>query len=143
MTDPKAVDDFWNWAKDKNDIKMKKYFYPNFQNKKDLFKGYIAKKSKHSRGSTIDLTIIDINLNMSLNTETYKDNSIEMGTIFDFLDPKANTFSNKISKEALKNRLILRNLMIKNGFKPYDKEWWHFTLRKEPFKNKYFNFTIK
>lgn len=138
----KAVEDFWKWAQDPKDIKMKNLFYPRIKNKKDLFKGYIAKKSRHSRGSTIDLTIIDTTLQKKFNKNSFKDNSIEMGTIFDFLDTKSNTFSKEISPIALKNRKLLRGLMIKYGFQPYDKEWWHFSLKNEPFKKTYFDFSI-
>lgn len=123
----KAVNHFIKWAKDINDIKMKKEFYPKVD-KKNLFKdGYIAEKSGHSRGSTIDLTIDGLN----------------MGTPYDFFDPISHTENPKIKGKAMANRLLLKRVMEKHGFKNYDKEWWHYTLKNEPFSNRYFNFAVK
>ncbi len=141
----KAVNCFWNWAKDKGDLKMKKIFYPKFLDKKNLFaKGYIAKKSGHSRGSTIDLTIIDIRKENRINTADFSDNSINMGSIFDYFG-KESHYENDLIKdlEAKSNRKLLRDLMITHGFYPYEKEWWHFTLKNESHPNKYFNFDIE
>jgi zinc D-Ala-D-Ala dipeptidase len=114
-----AVDDFLTWSQAPNDQKMKLLYYPNV-NKADLFKlGYLAAKSAHSRGSTVDLTIVELPSKKEL----------DMGTHFDFLDELSNTFS--VQDKALENRLFLRNLMEKAGFTTYDKEWWHFTLKNE------------
>lgn len=129
----KAVDYFWEWAQDLNDTLMKKQFYPHVE-KKDLFKlKYIAKKSGHSRGSTVDLTLV--------NTLTGKE--IDMGTPYDFFGEESSLESLKITKEQQKNRRFLQQLMLKNGFINYPQEWWHYTLVKEPFKNQYFNFEIE
>lgn len=129
----KAVDHFWEWAQDLNDTLMKKQFYPHVE-KKDLFKlNYIARKSGHSRGSTVDLTIV--------NNLTGKE--FDMGTPYDFFGEKYWVESPKRTKEQQKNRRFLQQLMLKNGFINYPKEWWHYTLANEPFKNQYFNFEIE
>jgi len=123
----RAVDDFVLWAKKLNDTKMKDIYYPQVQ-KKDLFKeGYIAAKSGHSRGSTIDLSI----------------STLDMGTPFDYFDPRSHTMSPKVTPAQLKNRLYLKKVMEDNGFKNYPKEWWHYTLKNEPFPKKYFDFVIE
>ena len=128
-----AVDHFWEWAQDLNDTLMKKQFYPNVE-KKDLFKlKYIAKKSGHSRGSTVDVTLV--------NTSTCKE--IDMGTPYDFFGEESWVEYIGITKEQQKNRRFLQQLMLKNGFINYPQEWWHFTLANEPFINQYFNFEIE
>lgn len=128
-----AVDHFVRWAKDLEDTKMKKQYYPKAQKNK-LFKlGYIASKSGHTRGSTVDLTIVDLNTNKEL----------DMGSPYDFFGDISHPMQLKITEKQRANRLLLRNLMLTNGFKPYDNEWWHFTLKKEPFPSTYFNFPIK
>ena len=132
-----AIDDFWNWANDAQDIKNKTDFYPNFNDKKDLFSnGYIGKLSQHSRGSTVDLTLV--------NLQTKQD--LEMGGIFDLLDEVSNTNYPHISTEARINRALLKSIMGKYGFDDYRKEWWHFNLLNEPFPRKpedHFNFPVR
>ncbi|MGK0412250.1 MAG: D-alanyl-D-alanine dipeptidase [Polaribacter sp.] len=128
-----AVDHFVKWAKVMKDTLMKKEYYPNVD-KSELFNlGYIASKSGHTRGSTIDLTIIHIKTNKEL----------DMGSPYDFFGVQSHPFYPKISKEQKENRMLLRKLMLQNNFKPYENEWWHFTLIKEPFPKTYFNFPIK
>ena len=123
----RAVNHFVRWAKDLNDTKMKKVYYPHVD-KKILFKeGYIAAKSGHSRGSTIDLSI----------------DGLDMGTPFDFFDPRSHTMSNAVTAKQHKNRMYLKSIMEENGFKNYAAEWWHYTLRDEPFKDKYFDFVVQ
>ena len=103
------------------------------RNKKDLFeKGYIASKSSHSRGSTVDLTLVDI--------RTGKE--VDMGGMFDYFGDISHLNYKKITKEQYNNRIFLYNIMIKHGFKSIDNEWWHFTLKDEPFPNTYFNFPV-
>lgn len=130
----KAVDYFLSWEKipDNQDIKVK--YYPDYK-KAELFKiGFIAPgHSSHSRGSTVDLTIIDKNTNVAL----------DMGTDFDFFGKKSYTSSVEISKQAMRNRIFLKNIMEKYGFIGIPQEWWHFTLKTEPFPDKYFNFTVR
>ena len=123
----RAVDDFVDWAKNLRDKKMKKEFYPSVK-KKHLFRdGYIASQSGHSRGSTIDLTI----------------ENLDMGTPYDYFDPVSHTANPKIGEKAHANRLLLKTLMEKHGFVNYDKEWWHYTLKNEPFSDRYFDFEVQ
>ncbi len=127
-----GVNHFVRWAKDIDDTLTKSKYYPN-ENKRLLFKkGYIASKSGHSRGSTVDLTLINL---------TTKE-ELDMGSGWDFFGPISWPMSNKVTSKQKENRMLLRNAMIKYGFKPYSKEWWHFTLNDEPFPDTYFNFPI-
>ena len=131
-----AVDDFIVWSQDTADQKKKFQYYPNV-NKADFFKlGYVAKKSGHTRGSTVDLTIIDLKTNKEL----------DMGTHFDFMDELSHPFNRLVTLKQYQNRQLLNRIMSKNGFIPLvyeDTEWWHFTLRKETFPDTYFNFHVK
>lgn len=129
----RAVNHFVRWAKVLNDTLMKQSYYPDVP-KSELFKrGYIASKSGHSRGSTVDLTLIDLDTG----------NELDMGSPYDFFGVESHPFYKKITDEQRKNRMLLRRVMLKNGFKPYENEWWHFTLRDEPFPNRYFDFPVK
>ena len=128
-----AVNHFVRWAKVLNDTLMKTAYYPNVP-KRQLFKlGYIASKSGHTRGSTVDLTIV--------NTTTGKE--LDMGSPYDFFGEISHPFYKKITPTQKENRLLLRKIMLENGFRPYSKEWWHFTLKNEPFPKTYFNFPIE
>ena len=129
----KAVDHFVRWAKVLNDTLMKKEYYPNVP-KSELFqRGYIASKSGHTRGSTVDLTIVD--------RKTGKE--LDMGSPYDFFGVQSHPFYNDISKKQKENRMLLRRVMMAQKFIPYKNEWWHFTLNNEPFRNQYFNFNIE
>lgn len=133
-----AVQDFMAWSKLDNQQQMKQEFYPRVD-KKDFFKlGYVAAKSSHSRGSTVDLTIVPI----SSMQASYHDNSIDMGTGYDYMDELSHFSNPNMNATAKKNRLLLRQIMQKYGFVPYEPEWWHFTLKDEPYKDTYFNFSI-
>ena len=128
----RAVDFFVQWSKNLNDTINKRIYYPNIK-KSELFKlGYIAYKSGHSRGSTVDVSLVEISTN----------NELDMGTIFDYFGIESHTFFNDISETQKSNRLILYEIMSNNGFKNYSKEWWHFTLKNEPYQ-KYFDFLVK
>ena len=128
----RAVDFFVQWSKNLNDTINKRIYYPNIK-KSELFEfGYIAYKSGHSRGSTVDVSLIEISTNKLL----------DMGTIFDYFGIESHTFFDDISEKQKSNRLILYEIMSNNGFKNYSKEWWHFTLKNEPYQ-KYFDFLIK
>ncbi|OAD44411.1 M15 family metallopeptidase [Polaribacter atrinae] len=128
-----AVNHFVRWAKILEDTLMKKQYYPSVP-KSQLFKrGYIASRSGHSRGSTVDLTIVS--------TKTGKE--LDMGSSYDFFGIQSHYIPKNISKEQQKNRLLLRNIMTQNNFRPYKNEWWHFTLRNEPYPTTYFNFPIE
>lgn len=130
-----AVNDFVSWSMETGDDAMKSVFYPNVK-KSDLFKqGYIAEKSSHSRGSTVDLTIVAVE----------KDNhstKIDFGKGFDYFDPQSSPSYQYISPQVKANRLLLNLLMTSVGFKGYDKEWWHFTLCDEPYPTTYFDFPV-
>jgi len=127
--------DFKAWSLDMSDQKCKAEYYPSID-KKDAFDlGYIAEYSGHSRGSTVDLTLINI--------KTHSD--LDMGSRVDMMDVISHITCTSISDEAKKNRLLLRLIMQKYGFEPYDQEWWHFTLIDEPFKRTpqdHFNFPV-
>lgn len=132
----RAVDDFVRWGRDLNDTIMQRDYYPKVQ-KKDLFReGYIAEKSSHSRGSTVDLTIVRSDKQTS-------ESELDMGTHFDFFGPEAWPDSPLVSSVHRAHRMLLHMLMSKHGFEPYPKEWWHFTLKNEPFPNTYFNFPVQ
>lgn len=129
----RAVDHFVRWAKDLSDVKMKSEYYPSIDKKNLFIDGYIAEKSGHSRGSTVDLTIIDLNSNREL----------DMGTHFDFFDPLSHTANSRISKSQHANRVILKSVMERNDFKNLKEEWWHFTFKNEIYPQKYFNFKVE
>jgi D-alanyl-D-alanine dipeptidase len=151
-----AVDAFVAWAEDLDDQRMKTEFYPNVD-KQHLFRdGYIAARSSHSRGGTVDLTIVprpapsqpafDIEAQVSCEApagQRFADNSVDMGTGFDCFSPLSHTLSPAITGEARDYRLLLKGLMEEAGFKNLDEEWWHFTLRDEPYPNTYFDFPVK
>ncbi|MBB6733572.1 M15 family metallopeptidase [Cohnella sp. CBP 2801] len=129
----KAVAEFVAWAADAKDTKMKEDFYPDV-NKKDAFKlGYLAHKSGHSRGSTVDLTIVD--------KATGED--VDMGSPYDLFSPISSHGTEQITKEQSANRNRLKTAMEKRGFLSLNKEWWHYTLKKEPFPDTYFDFDIE
>ncbi|MDB4064358.1 M15 family metallopeptidase [Flavobacteriaceae bacterium] len=128
-----AVDHFVRWAKVMNDTLMKKLYYPDVQKSKLFTLGFIASKSGHTRGSTVDLSIVDVKTNKE----------VDMGSSYDFFGEKSHPFYKKITEAQMKNRMLLRTIMIKNGFIPYDNEWWHFTLKDEPYPTTYFNFLIE
>ena len=141
----RGVDHFVRWGKDLNDTMMKPYFYPN-ESKDSLFiKDYIATRSGHSRGSTLDLTIFD------MTTEK----EVDMGGTFDWFgreshpdcggNPETMEYreNDTITSTQFQNRMILRAAMMRHGFKPYDCEWWHFTLDNEPFPDTYFAFPVR
>lgn len=128
----KAVNHFSRWSTN-DDVLMKDLFYPNIE-KRDLFKeGYLASKSGHSRGSTIDLTII--------NLKTKKE--LDMGTTYDFFGVESSYDYSGLTYEQSSNRLLLFSVMKKYGFKHFINEWWHFTLENESFPDTYFNFNVE
>lgn len=141
-----AVNHFLRWLQDKADVKMKSFFYHNID-KQDLFRlGYIAERSGHSRGSTVDLTIVPVYAPPQepyLPNEPFIDNSVDMGSPFDLFDPISNTYNAQITQTQLNNRLFIKETMLKYGFKDYALEWWHFTLENEPFPETFFNFPIE
>lgn len=128
----RAVDHFVRWAKDLEDTKMKSEYYPKVAKGVLFEQGYIAAKSGHSRGSTIDLTLVDLKSGSEL----------DMGTPFDFFGHQSWVHEQGLTAVQRANRLLLRTVMLQNGFRPYDQEWWHFTLRGEPFPETYFDIPL-
>ena len=128
----KAVSHFMRWAQDKDDARMKEYFYPDLE-KDVLFPlGYIAEHSGHSRGSTVDLTLFDMTTEKEL----------DMGGVFDFFGEISHPDYTDITEQQYANRMLLREVMLKHGFKPLAEEWWHFTLEDEPYPDTYFTFPV-
>ncbi len=153
----RSVDHFVRWAQDTNDVRTKGEFYPTVD-KRNLFRdGYIAKKSGHSRGSTIDLTIVSLPVPQqdaytpgqplaacyAAHDKRFRDNSIDMGTGFDCFHELSHPGNLKVGHQQRANRLLLKSLMDKYGFRNYDQEWWHFTLRDEPYPDSYFDFPVE
>jgi D-alanyl-D-alanine dipeptidase len=150
-----AVNHFYRWSQDAKDQAMKALFYPRI-NKADVFElGYIAKRSGHSRGSTIDLSLIHENeklkdiistprvLNGTVETFFLDDGTVDMGSSFDLFDEASHYQNSLINEECFKSRTYLKEIMEACGFKAYAKEWWHFTLRDEPFPDTYFDFPVR
>ena len=128
-----AVDHFVEWAKDLNDVRMQRYFYPE-ERKETLFAhGYIASRSGHSRGSTVDLTLYDLR----------EQCDVDMGGTFDYFGYRSHPDFPNLTEQQKQNRNLLHSVMIKHGFRGVDTEWWHFTLNNEPYPHTYFNFAVK
>ena len=127
-----AVKQFVLWGIEDQDVRMKPYFYPDLE-KQELFSGgYIAKQSSHSRGSTVDLTLLDM--------KTGKE--VDMGSPFDLFSPISHPDCRDVTEEQYDNRMLLQRLMVRSGFKPLECEWWHFSLEKEPYPDTYFSFPV-
>jgi D-alanyl-D-alanine dipeptidase len=129
----RAVAHFIRWARDLRDEKMKSEFYPRVDKSTLFADGYIAARSGHSRGSTVDLTL----------ASRADGKELAMGTPFDFFSPRSWPADRSVGEEAQANRALLAQVMRKRGFVPYAKEWWHFTLRHEPYPQTYFDFPIR
>ncbi len=123
----RTVNQFVAWAKRLDDVKMKAQFYPKVPKDRLFLDGYIAEKSGHSRASTVDLSI----------------EGLDMGTPFDLFDPASHTLQPKQSAEARAHRALLLQVMEEAGFKNLPEEWWHFTLKNEPYPDQYFDFPVK
>ncbi|HOE16603.1 MAG TPA: M15 family metallopeptidase [Syntrophorhabdaceae bacterium] len=153
----RAVSHFVRWAKDVGDTKTKKEFYPTVD-KRNLFRdGYIAERSSHSRGSTVDLTIVPMPVQAQeqytpgqalhecyLPAERrFKDNGIDMGTGYDCFHELSHTANREAGEAQRMGRLLLKTLMERHGFVNYDQEWWHYTLKDEPYPETYFDFAVE
>lgn len=132
----RAVDHFVRWARDTADTRMKGEFYPDVEKKNLFVEGYISAKSGHSRGSTVDLTIVSIN-------GQNPGKEMDMGSGFDFFGPRSWPDCPRVSPEARAHRMLLQMVMKKHGFQPYAQEWWHFTLKGETYPETYFNFPVR
>ena len=127
-----AVRHFVMWGIEDLDLRMKPYFYQDLE-KQELFKqGYIASQSSHSRGSAVDLTLLDM--------RTGKE--VDMGSPFDLFSEASHPDSRAVTDEQYENRMFLQSVMTRNGFLPIDCEWWHFSLRDEPYPDIYFEFPV-
>ena len=127
-----AVRHFILWGIEDQDVRMKPYFYPDLQKQELFAKGYIAKQSGHSRGSTVDLTLLDM--------KTGKE--VDMGSPFDLFHEISHPDCRTVTDEQYENRMFLQQAMTRNGFLPIDCEWWHFTLENEPYPDIYFEFPV-
>lgn len=129
----RAVNHFMHWARELNDTINKQQFYPNVDKRNLFIEAYIATRSGHSKGSTVDVTLIEGNSGKSL----------DMGSAYDFFGVESWVNYENISLLQKKNRQLLQAIMLKHGFINYPREWWHFTLKDEPFPNTYFDFLVE
>ena len=127
-----AVKQFVLWGIEDTDVRMKPYFYPTLEKQELFAKGYIARQSSHSRGSAVDLTLLDMKTGKEL----------DMGSPFDLFSGLSHPDCWDISDEQYENRMLLQHVMIRNGFEPIDCEWWHFSLKDEPYPDTYFEFPV-
>ena len=130
----RAVNYFINWGRDMKDQTMKPYFYPNCPKSELFHRGYLAHRSGHARGSTVDVTLFD------MRTER----EVDMGSTYDLLgEPSHYDYTQGLTAQQIAMRQLLRLVMTRHGFKPVKCEWWHFTLRNEPYPDRYFDFPIR
>ena len=127
-----AVRHFILWGIEDQDIRMKPYFYPEVEKEELFSRGYIAKQSSHSRGSAVDLTLLDM--------QTGKE--LDMGSPFDLFSERSHPDCRDVTDEQYENRMFLQKAMVRNGFQPIDCEWWHFSLEDEPYPDTYFTFPV-
>ena len=153
----RSVDAFVKWGKDLSDQRMKAEFYPRVDKRVVFKEGYIASQSGHSRGSTLDLTLVKLPARSQERyrrgdrlrdcgrpaRKRFRDNSIDMGTGYDCFDPLAHPYNGRIRGKQRANRLKLRKPMIAAGFKGLETEWWHFTLKNEPYPETFFDFPME
>ena len=128
----RAVKHFVLWGLEDQDVRMKPYFYPELEKQELFAQGYIAKLSSHSRGSTVDLTLLDMATGKEL----------DMGGPFDLFSEISHPDYRGITEEQYANRMLLRRAMLRNGFRAISCEWWHFTLENEPYPDTYFDFPV-
>lgn len=128
----KAVRHFVLWGIEDLDLRMKPYFYPTLEKHELFSQGYIASQSGHSRGSTVDLTLLDM--------QTGRE--VDMGSPFDLFDEISHPDCRRVTDEQYDNRMLLQKAMVRSGFVPLDCEWWHFTLKDEPYPDVYFEFPV-
>ncbi|MBQ6475837.1 MAG: M15 family metallopeptidase [Clostridia bacterium] len=127
-----AVRHFVLWGIEDQDIRMKPYFYPDLEKQELFMKGYIARQSSHSRGSAVDLTLLDMKTGKEL----------DMGSPFDLFSERSHPDFRGVTDEQYENRMLLQRVMKRNGFLPLDCEWWHFMLGDEPYPDTYFEFPV-
>jgi zinc D-Ala-D-Ala dipeptidase len=152
----RAVDNFVRWAADADDAVMKASMYPDVPKDELFSRGYIAERSGHSRGSTVDLTLVPLgsqqpvldpfapwDCRASDEALRFPDNSVDMGTSYDCFDVLSHTEHPAVSEQAMSNRLLLKGLMESAGFENYENEWWHYTLQDEPYPDTFFDFPVR
>jgi len=149
----RAVDHFVRWARRTRDQRMKREFYPRVDKSRLFDDGYIAERSGHSRGSTVDLTLVrlparaqprwDGSLRPCYSRRRFPDNGVNMGTGYDCFDTLAHTLDPRIKGRARANRLLLKRTLEAAGFENYENEWWHYTLAGEPYPDRYFDFPVE
>lgn len=127
-----AVRHFVLWGIEDLDLRMKPYFYPELEKQELFVRGYVASQSSHSRGSTVDITLLDM--------QTGKE--VDMGGPFDFFSELSHPDYKGITDQQYENRMLLQRIMVRHGFVPIDCEWWHFTLQDEPYPDTYFDFPV-
>ena len=127
-----AVKQFVLWGIEDQDVRMKPFFYPELEKQELFAKGYIASQSSHSRGSAVDLTLLDMRTGREL----------DMGSPFDLFSEVSHPDYRGITQEQYENRMLLQKAMLRSGFAPIDCEWWHFSLRNEPYPDTYFAFPV-
>lgn len=127
-----GVDHFVRWAADVTDTRMKEFFYPDLDKSVLFEQDYIMAKSGHTRGSTVDLTLFDMSTEKEL----------DMGGTFDWFGEESHPDYTGITVEQFANRMLLREAMLRHGFKSLESEWWHFTLADEPYKDTYFDYPV-
>jgi D-alanyl-D-alanine dipeptidase len=149
-----AVDHFVRWSHQGLDQKMKPFFYPDIAKRRLFAEGYIASRSGHSRGSTVDLTIAPIGADAPPpdrlppvpcdhpDPAQRPNEGLDMGTAYDCFSERSHTMNEAVTDEQREHRLLLKTLMERHGFRNYSKEWWHFTLRNEPYPDRYFDFPV-
>ncbi len=128
----RAVKHFVLWGIEDLDLRMKPFFYPELEKQELFVQGYVASQSSHSRGSTVDLTLLDMATGKEL----------DMGSPFDFFSEESHPDYKGVTDEQYANRMLLQSVMVRNGFEPIDCEWWHFILKNEPFPDTYFDFPV-
>jgi D-alanyl-D-alanine dipeptidase len=153
----RAVNDFVRWGRNLGDQKMKPVFYPHVDKRRLFYEGYISSHSGHSRGSTVDLTIVPLGKPAGAGSATaagagscegpkderIRDESLDMGTSFDCFSRRSHSAFGGLDKDQLANRKLLRTVMRKHGFMGLRSEWWHYTLRNEPYPGTYFDFPVE
>lgn len=150
----RAVNDFLDWKEDRANQRMKNIFYPDESKHLLVKKGYLASRSGHSRGSTVDLTLVkrkevvepkfkESVTDCRISQNVQLTGQLDMGTTYDCFDSLSNTINSNISPKNQENRLLLKKAMERFGFANYAKEWWHYTLKDETYKDKYFDKIIE
>ena len=127
-----AVKHFVLWGIEDQDVRMKPYFYPELEKQELFARGYIAKQSSHSRGSAVDVTLLDMKTGKEL----------DMGSPFDLFSEVSHPDYRGITQDQYENRMLLQKVMVRSGFQPIDCEWWHFSLKDEPYPDTYFAFPV-